>query len=858
MASRPEERAHGGDVEAQAPSEQTPLLARADEDTEATDRSRPQNERSASSELFSNLTSGGKSARRRWPSLLALLLLCVVVVLIMVFAFLAPSVVEQYAQQAVTFEPTSLSIAGFTPRGVRARVQGDFTMDGSKVQPKSVRDLGRFGTWIAHKAESGESKVEVSLPEYDILLGTATVPPIVVDLRDGEVTHVEFYTDLERGDLNGVRTIASKWIDGTLGDLRVLGKADVPIKSGIFSFGTQRVVHELLFANKDIPTMPAYKIKKLNIHEVDYESGTGMAADVSLQVENPYPVDFTVPPMSFDVLVNGCQSTSQIMVANAVTKPLEIRPKTDVELNVTGIVRKIPDVLTQECPGSRDTPLDMLIGNYMRGKDTTLYVKGSDRATPDTPDWVRDLLSSVTVPVDVPGKSFGHLIKNFSMKDTHFSLPSIWAEPGTPDADPKISATVQALIALPEEMNFNLTADAVRANATVYYMDKQLGIIDIREWQPANTTRLPADEDGPSMTVESKIKDQPIHITDDDLFTDLLTELLVGSHSVIATLKANVSVGVDTALGHFAVKGIPAEGQVPLKPFSPGHGSHNSTPADMVTSLNPRIYDLSIVSSTPTTLTISALVNITNPTEYTADIPYLSLHILTNGSILANASVQDIKVGHGNLTALKAVATWNPLGLGGRNALQAGVSFMSQFISGCNTSLTVKPHEHSIPSLPGLSKALSKFNVTVPTPKLPDTSQPPEDDKDNGPKFITEAKFHLFSSTADFVLRSPLRHDTLTITYINATAFYKDARVGQIVYNEPFDVEPIDEFGDGSLTPRLPVDWETGGIGWDAVRRALGGRLQIAAEAIVDIAIGRWSLRGVWFRGHGLGVGVRP
>lgn len=567
MAARTEERAHENDVESQAPTEQTPLLGSADQDTQATDQSRPQNERSASTLLFSNLKSSGTRARRRWPSLLALLLLCVVVVLIIVFAFVAPSVIEQYAQQAITFEPTSLSIAGFTSHGVRARVQGDFSLDASKVESNTVQDLGRFGTWIARKAQSGESKVEVSLPEYgNVVLGTAYVPPVVVDLRDGEITHVDFYTDLEPGDIEGVRRIASDWIDGRLGQLRVLGKADVPIKSGIFSFGTQRVTHELLFANKDIPSIPAYKIKKLNIHEVDFESGKGMAADVSLQVQNPYPVDIEVPRMSFDILVDGCQpSDANIMVADAVTNILRIHPKADVELNVTGIVKKLPELLTQDCPGSHDSPLDMLVGGYIRGKKTKIYIKGSDHPEADTPDWVKEILSSVTVPVDVPGRSFGHLIKNFSMKDTHFSLPSMFAEPGTPDADPKISAVVQAIIALPEEMNFNISADKVRANATIHYQNKQLGTIDIKKWQPANTTRMAADEDGPAMRVESTIKDVPIHITDDDVLTDLLTELLVGSHSVIATLKANVDVGVDTALGQFEVKGVPAEGQVPLK-----------------------------------------------------------------------------------------------------------------------------------------------------------------------------------------------------------------------------------------------------------------------------------------------------
>lgn len=487
----------------------------------------------------------------------------------MVFAFFTPSVVEQYAQEAVRFEPTSLSIDSFSATGVRARVQGDFLMDASKVEKKSVRDLGRFGTWIAREAESGESKVEVSLPEYgNVVLGTAVIPPIKVDLRDGYTTHVDFVADLAPGDIDGVRRIASDWIDGRLGHLRVLGKANVPIKSGIFSLGTQTVSHELVFANEDIPTMPAYKIQRLNFREVDIPTGKGMAADVSLKVENPYPVEFTIPPLGFGILVDNCLPTDPyIMLADALTDSIDIAPKTDIALNVTGTVRQLPDVLTQACPGSNDSPLDQILGNYINGEETKIYVQGSDSPSLDTPQWITDILSSMTVPVSIPGHSFGHLIRNFSMVDAHFGLPSPLADPGTPEAQPRISATVRALVALPEEMNFNISVGRVRADAKVYYKGNELGTLDLHKWQSANSTRVPAEgeDEGPSLMVESAIKDVPLSITNEDVLSDVISALLFGSKSVIATVKANVDVGVETALGDFAVRNIPAEGEVPIK-----------------------------------------------------------------------------------------------------------------------------------------------------------------------------------------------------------------------------------------------------------------------------------------------------
>ena len=89
---------------------------------------------------------------------------------------------------------------------------------------------------------------EVVLPEYgDILLGTADVPPLVVDIRNGHVTHLDFLTDLTAGDVEGIQRIGKDWLDGRLNRLRVQGKADVGLKSGIFGFGTQKLSKDMVF-----------------------------------------------------------------------------------------------------------------------------------------------------------------------------------------------------------------------------------------------------------------------------------------------------------------------------------------------------------------------------------------------------------------------------------------------------------------------------------------------------------------------------------------------------------------------------------------------------------------------------------
>jgi hypothetical protein len=185
---------------------------------------------------------------------------------------------------------------------------------------------------------------------------------------------------------------------------------------------------------------------------------------------------------------------------------------------------------------------------------------------------------------------------------------------------------------------------------------------------------------------------------------------------------------------------------------------------------------------------------------------------------------------------------------------------LSQYISGFNTTLTFATHEGSIPNQPALGKALSKFAITLRTPKLSapntgrgdDDQDDDDDDDDNKPHFIVDATFHLFSSTAQFTLLSPMQHNTIYIETINATAFYNHTEpVGRMEYNLPFKVPP-----GTSLTPKLPVDWSAGSVGYESLRKALGGKLKLDGRGTFGVRLGEWT-ETVWYIGTGIGASIK-
>jgi hypothetical protein len=171
----------------------------------------------------------------------------------------------------------------------------------------------------------------------------------------------------------------------------------------------------------------------------------------------------------------------------------------------------------------------------------------------------------------------------------------------------------------------------------------------------------------------------------------------------------------------------------------------------------------------------------------------------------------------------------------------------------------VQAHEKSVPAVPSIGRLLSHFPIERPmphmsTPKKPsdgDDPSNPDPDDDGRSHFIRGTTMHLITSTAVFTLASPFRSTTLYITSMDATAYYEGHTAGKIVYDLPFAVPP-----GLSESPRLPVDWSFGSLGYQAIKRALGGQLKLSAFAYVGVRIGEWR-EDIWFKGGKIGANVR-
>lgn len=291
-----------------------------------------------------------------------------------------------------------------------------------------------------------------------------------------------------------------------------------------------------------------------------------MAVDITLLVDNPYPMGLTIPSLGFRILVDNCsQHEPFIHVADAITKDVVVEPRRTVKVSVRGIIKELPDALMEVCPNSKDSPLDSFLGDYLHGQNTTIYVQGSKTSEEATPGWISDILSNLTIAVPFPGHNYDDLIKQFTLSDIQFQFPDQAAPPNTPAARPRVSGDVKVLVSLPKEMNLKLDVERIRANADIFYKGKKLGVLDVSKWQ--NATSAPVDDtnDGNSLLIKSHIEEAPVDITDQDVFADVVQALIFGEGDLLLQIKADVDVQLKTALGEFAVKKIPAQGVIPVK-----------------------------------------------------------------------------------------------------------------------------------------------------------------------------------------------------------------------------------------------------------------------------------------------------
>ena len=97
-------------------------------------------------------------------------------------------------------------------------------------------------------------------------------------------------------------------------------------------------------------------------------------------------------------------------------------------------------------------------------------------------------------------------------------------------------------------------------------------------------------------------------------------------------------------------------------------------------TFKPTVRSLEVTNTTADGITIEATVDVDNPTEYSAIVPYIDVNILANNTLLGHVTARNLELRHGSNQNLTATAVWEP-GSGERGKA-IGRQLLSQWISG--------------------------------------------------------------------------------------------------------------------------------------------------------------------------------
>jgi hypothetical protein len=96
--------------------------------------------------------------------------------------------------------------------------------------------------------------------------------------------------------------------------------------------------------------------------------------------------------------------------------------------------------------------------------------------------------------------------------------------------------------------------------------------------------------------------------------------------------------------------------------------------------LDPKARDITVVKTTKDSIVLEAVMDLRNPTTYSAHVPYVDVNFLVNDTILGHVTARNIDITASGLnTNIKVQAEWAPVG---ENDRLVGNELLSQFISG--------------------------------------------------------------------------------------------------------------------------------------------------------------------------------
>lgn len=100
------------------------------------------------------------------------------------------------------------------------------------------------------------------------------------------------------------------------------------------------------------------------------------------------------------------------------------------------------------------------------------------------------------------------------------------------------------------------------------------------------------------------------------------------------------------------------------------------------TDLKPKIEPVRISQTTKTSVKVLTKINFTNPTDYSAHIPFVKLRLAHNDTDVAHVVGRNMSISSGVNSTVEIEGLWDPTNGSGEEGVIAGRDLLSRYVSG--------------------------------------------------------------------------------------------------------------------------------------------------------------------------------
>ena len=525
--------------------------------------------------------------RKSRASLIAIITLILLAGLALILGFIVPQATQSYVEDAIQVNVDAAKLLEIQEKGAIVQISARTHLNATKAQGSAIRRrIANTILKVAGQISLESSIVKVYLEDgKSHQIGVANLSSIPLRLGNGYMNSFDVNASLVMKNEAVLGDFAGKVLDGTVTSIPLRGVVSTKL---VKLLSIKQTIEQTI--NYDIPkghTIPNFSLSNLQVKDM---RGAGIAGSASLLVDMRLPIDATIPPMTFDLAIDGCNQ-EKIVLAQAANEIFTVS-STSPTIKLDGIAQcpYIPKLAMEKCKASGQSPLDRVVQQYLTGNSTTVIVSGAARSFDGKLSWIQDLFQHINVPITIPGNKNDQLARDIELLDLKFNLPSII---GGGSSKPKISGRIRGTIDIPKEINVAVKVKSVHVLADLIYKGKKFAYIESPGWSPA-TSDFPKPGE---MQVQVVLKDAPVTITNQDVFSTIISQLFGGN--VLVDVAGDADIRVSTGLGELEAHKLPIE----AKGIEIGG-------LGFIGNIKPKIKEIGVLSSTKDSLELVALADV--------------------------------------------------------------------------------------------------------------------------------------------------------------------------------------------------------------------------------------------------------